>query len=383
MKGSSLTHRERVLLALDHRESDRVPIADICAGLQPAVRVELEEYLREDRGIGVEEYFEPLIDIKVVGPRYVGPGLGDGFDIWGVHRSAVSYGAGSYMEIDRYPLAGIENVAELDSHAWPNAEWFDYEGVVDDIKRLEGEGDYALIAMNGNIFESSWYMRGFEQIFLDLVLDPELAHGIFDRVTNFFIDHFSRILEAGQGRIDMVFTADDIGGQEGLLMSLDMWEEHIKPYHAKMNKVIHEYGAKVVYHSDGAIMKAVPGLMDMGIDVLEALQFDARGMNADVLKDKYGKRLCFEGGISVQKTLPFGTVDDVISEVEQRIKVLGRDGGYILGNYIHNTPLAHFSQSLFNDPIRNHQLIGCPDCTVYNFHLTQWPPDLSIFFIYK
>jgi uroporphyrinogen decarboxylase len=78
-------------------------------------------------------------------------------------------------------------------------------------------------------------------------------------------------------------------------------------------------------------MEAVPGLMDMGIDVLQALQFDAAGMDARVLKEKYGEQLCFEGGVSVQKTLPFGTVEDVRAEVEERISVLGKDGGYILG----------------------------------------------------
>jgi uroporphyrinogen decarboxylase len=114
-------------------------------------------------------------------------------------------------------------------------------------------------------------------------------------------------------------------------MSLDMWEEHIKPHHARLNRVIHEFGAKVIYHSDGAVMDAVPGLIEMGIDVLQALQFDARGMDPQKLKRDYGDRLCFEGGVSVQQTLPFGTADDVREEVRERIRVLGRDSGYILG----------------------------------------------------
>jgi uroporphyrinogen decarboxylase len=98
-----------------------------------------------------------------------------------------------------------------------------------------------------------------------------------------------------------------------------------------MNKVIHEYGAKVIYHSDGSVMAAVPGLLEMGIDVLQALQFDAKGMDPVALKKNYGDRLCFEGGVSVQSTLPFGKPDDVRKEVRERIRVLGRNGGYILG----------------------------------------------------
>jgi uroporphyrinogen decarboxylase len=87
----------------------------------------------------------------------------------------------------------------------------------------------------------------------------------------------------------------------------------------------------VIYHSDGAVQKAVPGLLDMGIDVLQALQFSADGMDPLMMKAQYGKRLCFEGGVSVQTTLPFGTCEDVHTEAERLIKVLGKSGGYILG----------------------------------------------------
>jgi uroporphyrinogen decarboxylase len=88
---------------------------------------------------------------------------------------------------------------------------------------------------------------------------------------------------------------------------------------------------KVIYHTDGSIMNAVDGLIDMGIDVLQALQFSARGMDPAALKEKYGDRLCFEGGVSVQTTLPFGSAEDVRQEVIRLIEILGRGGGYILG----------------------------------------------------
>ena len=97
-----------------------------------------------------------------------------------------------------------------------------------------------------------------------------------------------------------------------------------------MNKALKEFGVKIMYHTDGSVMEAVPGLIDMGIDILEALQFSADGMDPKVLKEKYGDRLCFHGGISVQTTLPFGTVEDVKQEVIERIEVLGKGGGYIL-----------------------------------------------------
>jgi len=114
-------------------------------------------------------------------------------------------------------------------------------------------------------------------------------------------------------------------------MSLDTFEQHIKPYHVRLNQMIHEHGARVVYHSDGAIMKAIPALIEMGIDVLQPLQFDAAGMDPEILKTTHGDVLCFEGGVSVQKTLPLGTADDVREEVRKLIRVLGESGGYILG----------------------------------------------------
>lgn len=331
MPNVPLSHRERVRLALNHQPTDRIPIAMVCAGINPPAHKRLEEYLRRNRGIGVEEYLRPWIDIQGVGPAYVGPTLAKGTDLWGVHRSPVSYGADSYMEIDHSPLAQAQTLDDILAHRWPEPAWFDVSVMPRRIMAANADGEYCLMISNGNIFEKAWYMRGFERIFVDLIDQPELARAIFEKVTSFFIDHFRAVLAASKGKIDLVFTADDIGGQNGLLMSLAMWEEHLKPFHVRLNKALHEFGAKVIYHTDGAVMEAVPGLIDMGIDVLQALQFDAKGMDPKVLKDRYGQALCFEGGISVQKTLPFGTPEDVRREVTERIEVLGRGGGYILG----------------------------------------------------
>lgn len=326
-----LTHRERVLLALERKETDRIPIAMVCSAINPPAYKTLSEHLRRERHLTVEEYLKPLLDIKQVSPAYVGPTLAPGEDIWGVRRAPVSYGEGEYHEICFYPLADASDPSDIAKHRFPTTDWFDYSVLPERIAAVQKEEPYCLMVANGNIFESSWYMRGFEQIFMDLVDNTELAHAIFSRVCDFFVEHFKRILSAANGQIDLVFTADDIGGQGGLLMSLDTWTKRLKPYHARLNKVIHEFGARVIYHSDGAVMEAVPGLIDMGIDILQALQFDAKGMCPATLKEQFGDRLCFQGGISVQQTLPFGTPEDVRREVEERINVLGRNGGYVLG----------------------------------------------------
>jgi uroporphyrinogen decarboxylase len=331
MNDSPLSGRERVRLALEHKTTDRIPIAMVVAGINRPARVEFERYL-QDRGHGsVDEYLAPILDIAILTPRYIGPPIEPGHDFWGVKRRPVSYGPGTYNEIVDYPLAGATSLDDLARHAWPSAEMFDYDGLPGEIAAAQANGERAIMIRNANIFETSWYMRGFQQMFLDMALNPELAHGIIGRVADLYTERFRRALTAADGQVDLVSTADDIGGQSGLLMSLAMWEEFIKPYHVRLNAMIHEYGARVIYHTDGAVMKAVPGLIDMGIDILQALQFDAAGMDPAALKDSYGDRLCFEGGVSVQKTLPFGTADQVREEVERLITTLGRDGGYILG----------------------------------------------------
>ncbi len=326
-----LSSRERVRLALEHQETDRIPIAMVCAGINPPAYKDLESYLQRERGISVTTYLSPLIDIKGVGPKYVGPRLGNGEDMWGVRRKPISYGSGSYNEIDFYPLANAKSIDDLKKYRWPSTEWFDYSVLPENIATAQADGEHCLMISNGNVFETSWYMRGFEQMFMDFMLNPELAHGIVERVTDFYIEHFKKILSAAKGDVDLAFTADDLGSQKGLLMSLEMWENFIKPHHIRLNKVIHEFGVKIIYHTDGAVMDAVEWLIDMGIDVLQALQFSADGMDPLELKQKYGDRLCFEGGVSVQTTLPFGSSEDVRREVEELIAVLGKNGGYILG----------------------------------------------------
>jgi uroporphyrinogen decarboxylase len=341
----TLTGRERVRLALGHRQTDRVPIALVCAGINPPALRDLDAFLRRERGVSAEQWLLPLVDIVQVDPAYAGPPLAARTDIWGVERREVSYGAGSYDEISRHPLAGAVTPADVRAHPWPDPAWFDYAGLPGMIAAARAERDRAVMVWNGNIFETSWYMRGLEQMLVDVMIDEELAWSIMERVTDFFVSFFDRVLAAA-GTVDLVFTADDIGDQRGLLMPKQKWQRLLVPHHARLNAVIHGHGAKVIYHTDGSIMDAVDGLVDMGIDVLQALQFSADNMDPVRLKGGWGDRLCFAGGVSVQTTLPFGTPDDVRREVEQRIRVLGAGGGYILGpsHYIQaGTPAANIA----------------------------------------
>lgn len=332
MTGRQLTHHERMRLALEHRETDRIPISMICSGINQPAYGELEALLQKERGIGVTEYLSPLLDVVPVFPGYTGPALEPGTDHWGVRRRKISFGIGSYEdEIETHPLADATSIDDVLKHEWPSPDWFDYTGIPENIQRINATEPHGIFAGWGSIWEAAWYMRGFEAALMDLVLNPELIDCILQKVAEFQIEFHRRILEAGNGDVDLIFCGDDIGTQRGLLMSLDSFEAQIKPYHVQLNQMIHRHGAKVVYHSDGAVMKAIPSLIGMGIDVLQPLQLDAEGMDAEVLKTTHGEVLCFEGGVSVQKTLPLGTADEVKEEVKELIRLLGRSGGYILG----------------------------------------------------
>ncbi|MDC7235882.1 MAG: uroporphyrinogen decarboxylase family protein [Spirochaetales bacterium] len=336
MNDYRMSPRERVLKGLNHEPTDRIPMS-LGFGVNKPAKIELMKHLNYSTLDQVDEFLLSHSDFRWVEPDYTGPADrniknadGSYTDIWGVRRKMVSYGPGEYDEIDYYPLSQCFDIRDLDSYLRPSADWFDYSSLKQKIRKAKKHDDYAIIVGSGNIFESSWYMRGLENMLMDLITDPDLASEIMTRVTDFFIEYFSRCLEAAEGEIDIVFTADDLGQQNGLIMSPRHWEELIKPHHKRMNDVLHSFGVKIMYHTDGAVMEVIEGLMDMGIDILEALQFDAEGMDPVLMKKLYGHNLCFHGGVSVQSTLPYGTVDDVKNEVLSRIEVLGDQGGYIL-----------------------------------------------------
>jgi uroporphyrinogen decarboxylase len=130
--------------------------------------------------------------------------------------------------------------------------------------------------------------------------------------------------------VDIVWTSDDIAHQHGMLVSLRAWGELIAPHHERLNRRIHELGSRVMYHSCGSIRPYIPGLIKIGIDVLDVLQFSAARMDPLEIKTEFGGSLCFHGGMDIQHTLPFGSQDEVRRTARELIGVLGRDGGYIL-----------------------------------------------------
>ncbi len=347
---ANLSSRERILTALNHQRTDRIPIAMVCGNINPPAMRDLDIYLKQSKGIDARSYIDSFLDVTEI---WACGEFNDKSDIWGVQRKDVCYGEGSYSEISYYPLKEMTTLEEIKNYSFPKVGEMPLQEKVDEIREIRKRKDTAIVLTNANIFETSWYMRGFEQAMMDMMLQPDVIHHILEKVSTFFTEYFYSILKECKDDVDMVFTADDIGQQEGLLLPLDMWEEFIKPYHVRINEMVHSMGVKVIYHTDGAVSEAVSGLIDMGIDVLQALQFSASNMDPKHLKDNYGDRLCFEGGMCVQNILPFGSVDEVREETRKLISVLGKNGGYLCGpsHYIQaGTPpenvVAFFDEAL-------------------------------------
>jgi len=192
-------------------------------------------------------------------------------------------------------------------------------------KRMDDSGYYVLACIYGSHFEKAYFARGFENLLSDIAGEPEYAQRLLDRI----IDKNMVMLENFIDRavVDGVLLGSDWGSQRGLLMSPNAWRELIKPGELREYELIRAAGKHIWIHSCGDITEILPDLCEMGVDVLNPVQPEC--MDIYEHKNKYGKQLTFWGGISTQRTLPFGSPDEVRHETRKIIEVLSDGGGYI------------------------------------------------------
>jgi len=322
----SQTPRERVIDALNHREPERVPFA--LRTYTAETRAAMDAYLKPT-GTDFGSLVRAVSDVRSTGPEYIGPEFPPQTDYWGLKYKTFSYGTGEYQEFDVQPLAGIETVEAMDAYPWADPDWFDYQGLREKIRREGEDGKYAILAGKCYPFERFTWMTGMEETMMKLILNPEVVHRAFGHITDFFCEYARRILEAAGDVIDMFFTADDVGSQNGPLISPQTYRDMIMPYHKRIHDVIHGFGTTTVYHTDGSVVDLLPDLIEAGVDFQEAVQVDAAGMDPEVLKSRFGDVLGFHGGVSVQQVLPRCSVDEVRAEVAKLKRVFGAGGGYI------------------------------------------------------
>jgi uroporphyrinogen decarboxylase len=244
---------------------------------------------------------------------------GDGSfsDEWGVGYRP----RGPYNERVEHPLAGA-TLADLDRFRWPDPH---DPGRVE-ARRLYNETDFSLAAghVSAGIFQDCWNLRGMARFFEDMALDREFAEALLDRVAAIHVAMWEHFLDAVGEYVDLVETADDLGGQTGLLISPRMYRDLIKPRHAALNAAIRcRTRARILYHSCGAIGPVIDDLIEIGVDVLNPIQPLPGLMDPEELKKRYGRRLIFHGGLDVQSLLPTGTPDQVRAHVRRYLDVLG------------------------------------------------------------
>ncbi len=332
--------RTRIAQALAHKEPDRVPV-------DYWVAPEVTRRLLDRFGFSSEEellqHFN--VDFRYIdGPVYVGPepavrADGTKEDPFGVPRRRVSYGAGeqagTYSEVAAFPLGDATSVEEIEHYPnWPSVEWFDYGPVREQARRARELGK-AVVFMGDRLnrcaqLKPAMYLRGVDQILVDLYLNRDMAKAIFRRIAEFYCEYLRRTLEAGEGNIDILFTGDDFGTQHNTFMPNDIWRDMLREGFRGFIDIGHEFGCKVAHHTCGSIASLIPDFIECGLDILNPLQPGVQGMDYARLKADFGRDIAFHGGISIQKTLPYGSADDVREEVRERIGSLAGGGGYVL-----------------------------------------------------
>lgn len=335
----NMTSRDRVAQSLRHQEPDRVPV-DFWSTPEADRRLLARLGLRSR-----EELLGTFgVDFRYIeGPRYIGPPLetdaaGNQRDLWGVRRRRVTLcGPGweqSYWEVVESPLAPCRSTAEVAAYpGWPSPDWFDYTVVKDQC--LAG-GEACRVFEGDRLnriaqLKPAMYLRGVEQILVDLLLAPDLFSAIVGRIRDFYLEYERRTLQAAEGNLDLLMTGDDFGTQRGLLMSVADWRRTLRPGLAGFIRTAHDFGVPVMHHSCGGIAELIPDFLACGLDVLQGLQPGTRGMDLARIKREYGQDLAFQGGIGVQHILPRGTPEQVREEVRRVLETMAPGGGYIAG----------------------------------------------------
>lgn len=359
-----MNSRERVLLALNHKEPDRVPIdlgATIVSSIVRASYVELMKYLGMpadqiellDHVQQLPYLDEPLlerfgVDFRLIQlPAATAPGLrvfeeGDYFafiDRWGSKLHMPKEG-GLYFDWVEFPIRE-PTMDALDHYAWPRPDPAEYITQLRlQAEHLSRSTEFALVGsaiIGGGIFEQPARTMGMESFLMALVAEPRFADRLMEQITEIYIESCDGYLDQ-VGEFIQVFTYwDDLCGQNGWLVRPDIYRKMVKPKQRRLLEAIKKKtNAKVFYHSCGASRDLIPDLIDLGFDIVNPVQVSARDMDSRQLKKDFGADIVFwGGGVDTQRVLPFGTPDEVRDEVRRRIDDLAPGGGFVFAA-VHN-----------------------------------------------
>ena len=348
-----MKHRDRVISALNGEVTDRVPF-------QATFTPEFANRLRTHFGLAPcrsephhREWYGYDLEI-LTGQDILQAGVGwftnyhlddkPYVDDWGVEWKIDHYetpfGKGIYTNIKRGPLS--DDTPDINNYKAPDPN---APELYDHVERLvrEYKNEYYIIGrIHCAIFESAWALRGFENLLMELYINPELANKIIDTT---FMYHLEVAKNMARRGVDMIWLGDDFGSQTGLLFDVETWTEFFKPRYERICEEVKQINKdiKMAIHSCGCVYDIIPGLIEAGIDVLNPIQTEC--MDPQVLKNKYGDRLSFFGGMAVQSTLPMGKPADIQREFEWLKSTLGKNSRWICAPTHHvqqDTPVENF-----------------------------------------
>lgn len=347
-----VSHRERVRTALRHQEPDRVPL-DMMGNASmlldrtyhrlrehlgltpiPPIRTGTNANYYDER---VLEYFD--IDFRRIFLKSH-PEAGSAINEDGTHTNVwgIRYREdGLYVHVLENPLHGATTVKEVEAYRWPKAqEMFTADGLAEEARRLFEETDYALVARNPltqGFLDRACQLMGMTDFLTTMALAPDVAHCIIAHLLEIHMDVYAMFLDAVGPYVQMVETGDDLGMQEGLLISPRMYRDFIRPAESQLYALIHRKAPRAARfrHTDGAIYPLIPDLIEVGVDVLNPVQTSTKGMDARRLKRAFGRMLTFHGAVEKMECC----VDELVSEVKERIDALAPGGGYVLASCNH------------------------------------------------
>jgi uroporphyrinogen decarboxylase len=357
--------RERVLTALNHEEPDRVPVdlagtevTGICRNAyaallarmgRPELDVNVVNMLQQLAGVH-EEVLQALeVDVRPIetntpaGFRYEVRDEGDYesyYDQWGAKLSRPKAG-GHYFDYVESPIKE-STLAALERYSWPDPDDLSrYEGLRERARAIREGTPYALVGTcgwGGDILARPQWIRGYAESMLDLAANPDFAEAFLERLTDIAVRGWEHFLDEVGEYLDVAIFGDDLGVQDGPMISPAMYRRLVKPRHARIVETIKaRTKAKVLLHSCGAVGEFIPDIIEIGVDILNPIQVSAAGLGDTAeLKRSYGRDLAFWGGAcDSQRVLPFGTVAEVQEEARRRIADLAPGGGFVFAP-IHN-----------------------------------------------
>jgi len=351
-----MTHRERLLTALDHREPDRVPMDLGTARFTTMVKAasqRLCDYLgfgktgpildRMQQLVEVDERILEYLDVDCrafsqgAPDRGADEELGEGRyrDEWGVIRSQPP--GSHYYDLEVCPLAGDITPADIARYPWPDpTDSGRFRGLRETALRLH-QTDYAIMYnARFHLVHMTQYLRGFYDWYLDLGANHKLFRSLMDAVLDVLLEINRRAFREVGDLIDVVAFGDDIGQQDRPVCSLDTYRRLIRPYQERFVDCIKSHTrAKILYHTCGSVYRLIPDFIELGIDALNPIQVSARHMEPERLKREFGDRIAFWGGIDTQHLLPHGTPEEVRAGVRRTFETLGQGGGWVLTS-VHN-----------------------------------------------